>query len=194
MVDLIGELSKLAHRDKSPIPSFQLKASLDAIDNALEPMWTKHTPVAEIQNREQELIQALIERQIAEAKRYQNIFRTANGSIYFVFSTGESLRIKKTGEGLRPQPIFDHIYYVDKDQLDELLEMRRQDTLQDEIIGKRIRIAPCSLGITPFEFGIQGYFPQSVTQEPNSITILGDKSGVFASGYHLGHPITELIK
>jgi len=144
---------------------------------------------------EQTLLKKFIEQQIEKKDTYKNIFRTEQGSIYFILETGESLRIKNTAEEkLEVQPILNHIYFIDRDQRDKLEEMRQQDSLQENIINKPIQIHPCKTGLIPFEFGIEGMQEIHVIKKNDVITITGDNYGSFASGYHIGHKIIEMIK
>lgn len=62
------------------------------------------------------------------------------------------------------------------------------------IIGQPIRTVPLAEGVRPVEFGVAGYPTINYSEEPNTLRILGDETGVFASGFHLGHPVVEIVK
>ncbi|HVZ66966.1 MAG TPA: hypothetical protein VG917_01770 [Patescibacteria group bacterium] len=153
-------------------------------------------PYEERSIKEQQLIQGFIDKQIKEKDRFQNVFKTDQGSVYFTLSTGESLRIKQREGKWEMQPICRKIFYTDNDTADEFEEdVRKGHSEYEPIIGKPISTTELKIGATPIEFEILGGTPPIAFEEsPGKIVIKGDHMGFFASGYHRGHPITEVIK
>jgi hypothetical protein len=152
----------------------------------------------EIRIREQAAIENFIESKINEKFRFQHIFRTDKGSLYFVDESGESWRIKQTEEGLRSEPVCRKIVFVTQETSQELLKKMKGMEGSDSFLNDKIPTVPLRAGVVPFEFGIS-HFPEIVSEDlAGSITILGTRykdeiKPHFASGVHVGHPVTEII-
>lgn len=54
-----------------------------------------------------------IDKLLSEKERFTTIFKTENGSIYFVMADGRSFRIKKTAFSYELEPIADQIKFLD---------------------------------------------------------------------------------
>lgn len=177
-----------------PLTPDELQAELKTLDESLDNLVGRDASFAEREDKRQQLLKEFIDKQIKGKDRYENIFRTEKGSIYFILVSGESLRVKQQEEGLKLQPLCRKVFYVDPQQDKELSEFSKKYNFQEEIIGTPIKTITCDVGATPIEFGITHMPEIKFTEEPGKITILGDILGDFASGYHRGHQITEIIK
>ena len=123
------------------------------------------------EDKEQErqvLLESFVSKQIEQSSRYKNIFRTEQGSVYFVLDTGESLRVRLGNGKWDLNPIFSKIVYV-------AVPLKRQDELYRLYKNSVMAATACQIGMTPVEF---------------SKTSLNSE----ALRYHQGHPISEVIK
>lgn len=137
--------------------------------------------------------------------KLKSVFKTENGSIYLIAEDGSCLRIKKEGSGIedpsigcefRIEPITRHLYFIDYKTWSSLLELSKQGRLQKAITDINIPIIPPDkitpeAGVYPFDFGLIGYPEIHINLEDNILRITKEP---FASGYHLGHQITKIIK
>lgn len=128
----------------------------------------------------------------AHPERFRHVFRTEHGSLYATLASGETVRIKQSGEH-RLQPITKHIVFLNESDAQAQEQQYRSEFFQERIIGQTLKDAGCAVGNTPFEFGVVGFPDQQITQHAGEVTILGDAQGSFASGMHLGHRITEIV-
>lgn len=141
----------------------------------------------------QQKIESLILNCIEKKTRFKHIFYTEKGSVYFVTQEGSSLRIKKEDNKYTIQPFCHHIIFLSEEVRNRINLLRDSGWLQENIINQEIQTVECLVGAYPFEFGIEGFYPILVKEHSGVIQILGDEEGMFASGYHLGHKITEVI-
>jgi len=188
------EANEIQVNKRKPLTVEELQAEVDALSKPLDELWERNASFDEREEKKQYLLRDFAEKQISEKERYENIFRTEQGSIYFTLPTGESLRIKQRGDEWKLQPLCRKVFYVDSQQGEDLLLMLRSNNFQEEIIGAPIKTVSCGIGAMPVEFGITHMPEIKFSEEPGEIIIKGDSMGVFASGYHQGHPITEIIK
>ncbi|MEF3691573.1 MAG: hypothetical protein V3574_00770 [Candidatus Moraniibacteriota bacterium] len=87
---------------------------------------------------------------------FKNIFKTKNGSVYFLTGDVSSLRFKKEGEYFKRQPIINNIFFVDDSMRDNLLKILKSgDGVY--LIDKEIEIKDFGVDKTPVDFGIIGY-------------------------------------
>lgn len=129
---------------------------------------------------EQQETRALLDTLLQEAHQFTSVFRTSNGSMYFVLPTGESQRVKfgllldgKT-QGYRVQPMMKHIVFIDPKHWPQV-----QDLIQHTAHEPHIKnfadiptIATPHIGAIPFEY----------------------EQDTRASGmYHFGHPIVAFV-
>ena len=189
------EIDKVRVKARSSISPDDLQAEINALDDPFEELWERNTvPFEEIRAKRLILLREFVKKQIKERDKYQNIFRMAQGSLYFTLASGESLRIKQRGEEWEIQPMCRKIFYVDSQQAASLLAMQERISFQEAIIGTLIETVACGIGVTPVEFGIIHMSEIHFKEESGKIIIEGDNTGVFASGYHQGNPITEVLK
>lgn len=167
---------------------------LDAVKSIRAVEFDSEADAAKLQEQKQEAIKKFIDEQVEEKVRYQHIFKTENGSIYFQLMSGESLRIKQNDGKYEIKALCNKIIYLDEEQANELIRLDTNNTLQEKIIGMPIRTSACQIGMTPFEFEIYQSFPINYTESDRTIIIHGDELGSFANGSHIGHKITEIVK
>ncbi|MBW6441851.1 hypothetical protein K0B04_03015 [Patescibacteria group bacterium] len=142
----------------------------------------------------QEFLSSYIKEKLKNPEKFQNIFYTENGSIYFTFEDGCSIRFKNTETGWSVQPILKHTFYLNAETADMLVDMKNKDTLQGEIIGLPIKVFEPAIGMIPFEFEIEGFPEIEFSINDDILMIKGDSFGEFSSGCHIGHKITKVIK
>lgn len=178
-------------------PSFsvtELQTKIDAIRKSIIDINKNDLPTA-IEGKKQELLKQFREQLLAEKDRFKNVFRTEHGSLYFTLLTGESLRIKQVGNRQELKPICGKVFYTDAATAAQLGHaVKESHSRYQPIVNQPITTGECVVGAIPVEFGIIGMPPINFEEVPGRITILGDRMGDFASGFHYGHPITEVIK
>jgi hypothetical protein len=163
----------------------------DYVDDVL---LEKHVPFAVRQEVKKELIKEFVLHCVEQMQKFRHIFKTELGSIYFMTKAGASLRVNVEEGELKTQPFCNYIVFLNQADFDSISAMKKQDIIQDGIIGKTIQTNECEVGLHPFEFEISGSIPIMTELVPGGLKILGDSMGIFASGNHLGHKISEVIK
>lgn len=166
------------------------RLSWDCLDQTLE---------ESSKERRQEIVKKFTEKLKNEKEKFQNIFETENGSLYFITKNGESLRIKKDGNEAKIQPICRKVFFVEEKTFNELMENRRY--LDEYLLAHKIKTCPAKTGAHPFEFQIIG-FPEIIYEvNEGELKIHGTKyekgeeiQKSFVSGFHLGHKIINIIK
>ncbi len=145
-----------------------------------------------------------------EEERFNRIFKTSSGSIYFQFEKGGFFRAKmipdkrefeesgeESGKHFQFQPIMGDVFFLDQEESNRLegIEIRP---------GQKIKVTKFGLGASPFELNVNGKPPISFEENEGEITLIGtkrttrgveeiDTSGLYG-GIHKGHPIVEIIK
>jgi len=158
-----------------------------------------------------ELFEKLIEEEkkfleeLMESKeRFKKIFKTEKESIYFILETGESLRFKRSsgefGEKLKSQPVLERVFFISEEEAERI---KKEHLL--EWPGGTINIINYRVGAVPFELNVYKY-PSKIVfkEEENSLKIIGSEfvnedgkisqDENLSGGYHIGHPITEIIR
>ena len=181
-------------KEPEPITLEEFKVKTTALSDAISALWDEDLPSEIRIQREQALITAFLQEQLAEKDRFRHVFRTEKGSTYFVFMGGESVRMKQDRDQVKLQPPCKKIFYVDASQGASLQALERGHFFQEKILNMPIQTVPCQEGAAPIEFGLTHLPPIAFNEHDNEIVLLGDKMGIFASGYHHGHPITEILK
>lgn len=171
-----------------------LQQKIKDLRTSISSLYNKELSNEQMIEQKKMLTNDFVEKQIAEVDGYKKIFKTERGSIYFVLNTGESMRVKKTNEGLAIQPICHKIFYVDTQQAEQLEQMMKGTFWQEDIIGVPISTVSLTEGVRPVEFGIINMPEINFSEEENILSIKGDNTGVFASGFHLGSVVSEIIK
>jgi hypothetical protein len=144
---------------------------------------------------------------LEQKERFGHIFKTENGSVYFVLKTGECWRFKKEKKdgSYKEQPIVLNTFFLDKDFGDDFEKRLKDDRLfMDIIIGEKIKISKIELGARPLELGIFGFDEAALEKGEDYIKILGTKTKLeddqeeivsqLFFGFHLGHRIKKIIK
>lgn len=146
----------------------------------------------------------LIESLIMEKERFNHVFKTANGSVYFVFFDGKSTRFyyrERTKMVELDSDIVEHLYFVTEETRDFL---RNRGYGADgygyvnnfrDFLDVEITVHDLAVGLVPFQFGRIRPYPEIKVEEKNGILIIkGDVRGDFTSGHHFGHKIVEVLK
>lgn len=157
-------------------------------------------------------VEAKIRDLLEMKERFDHVFKTEKGSIYFTLSTGPSFRIKQrdTDEMSRLQPVLPKIVFVDASEIAILSQWCKESpNLSHDIFGKQIATVPFALGTHPVELTVIGYGPdtQPILEEADgTITLLGiqkvSPTGELSEvplryslgSIHLGNKIVEVIK
>lgn len=145
----------------------------------------------------------LIQELLKEKDLFKHIFKTEKGSIYFTLKTGESLRIKynENKKCFEAQPLLNKIIFVDEKEADIISSKRKSGEEMEYFFNSGINKTSYKKGAIPIEIGINGKKQIEFSERDDNIKILGTRSDdgcklyhFFASGYHIGHKITEIIK
>jgi hypothetical protein len=151
-----------------------------------------------------------IETLLKEKVRFDKIFRTSNGSLYFQLQSGEVLRMKNiptkdefsAGNEERTfqvQPIMSNLFFISRSEMERISIISLQP-------GEQLQTVPYEQGAVPFDINKRGY-PSQIVFEIDNNGILTLKGTVFRNehgnveilddqlvgGYHRGHPITNVI-
>lgn len=172
--------------------SRQLEEEIDiALDSATEKTIKK----------EREVTMVFLDKLKNQKEKFKSVFETGAGSMYFLANNGESWRFKKDGENFKNQAICKKIIFINEEEKEKLLNLMNSGPLLQEIlIDYKIKKTEIMEGTYPLEIGVKG-FPDVVFEEDQgTIRIIGTKNRdgkiypSFASGIHLGHQITEIIR
>lgn len=151
--------------------------------------------------KRQDVINIFLEKLLEKKDQFKYVFKTASGSIYFVSDKEKCWRLKAIDNSYKAQPVLAKVIFVSQEQANKIIDLLNGHFFQEEIINYKIDMIDFGLNVVPIEFGIEG-FPEIVFKEDGeSFTVLGTKlkeqeyvEPSFASGIHVGHPITEIIK
>ncbi|MCB9805827.1 hypothetical protein H6775_01550 [Candidatus Nomurabacteria bacterium] len=129
----------------------------------------------------------LIEKLLEQKGFFQKVYRTSNGSLYFVLIDGTSLRFKFIEEKndikkYQPQSLMDEHVFISREQY----ELLREDGLQDELDDNGF-----VEGSIPFEVGRKQYDKRAITFDGLG-KVRVDWSNI--DRYHFGHSVTEILK
>lgn len=158
-------------------------------------------PFAEREVKYQEIIKIFLEKLIENKDKFKLVFKTSNGSVYFVSKNDQCWRFKAIEDSYKEQPIVKKVFFVSQTQANKIKKLQSDEFWQENIINYKIVKTGFDIDTVPVEFGVVG-LPEIIFQEDSeSLTILGTKyknqkeiDPSFASGFHLGHPILEIIK
>ncbi len=149
-----------------------------------------------------------VEGLLLEKERFNKVFKTSNGSVYFHLETGETIRAKmvddkyefNAGEGkhFMLRPAMNDLFFLSQDESERLARVG------DLYPREKIITVPYGLGAAPFEMNIKRFHSQIVfREEGGELLLIGTKSegeeeidieGNLFGGTHIGHPITEIVK
>ena len=151
---------------------------------------------------------------IDNRERFQYIFETEKGSIYFVLHSGETMRIKKHKPGIWPgdyqiQNFTKRIFFIDASEENRLKAMILEDNKKENInklVGKKIFLTELREGVIPIEVDVvdlwedEEHGRRAIFEfRDNKIVFKGDKIGGSINEksiglVHFGHPIFKIIK
>lgn len=158
--------------------------------------------------------QEVIDRLLTEKERFEHIFKTDRGSIYFQTKNGVA-RIKKDKDGYWDfRFVNNHIFYIPQSDAEELLEMleieqrislnehvtneefeKRAGVNSEYLCGKQIEVGELKKGMYPLDFEYNKNVKISYTLKDNSLIIIGNDDGhLGGSAIHIGDKIVEIIK
>ena len=157
----------------------------------------------EFQQQEQQKIASYIDKLISEKSKFKSIFKTTSDSIYFIANDSSCWRIKKEKDKYSPQPITTDIFFVSHDTNQWLVKIRQQVFGEEKLVGQKIPTIDLANGAVPLELNIyQTPAKIVIDQSQDFIKILGVKfpdddqliTRNISLGFHLGHPISKIIK
>lgn len=161
----------------------QLDVLSDDIDNLFENPPANCILEKEVDKKVIELIEKLLE----QKEFFQKVYRTSNGSFYFVLSDGSSIRFKfiKEKNGLNkyePQNLMDETMFISQEEYDSIKESGFQYKLHE---------SGFSVGSIPFEVS------RKKEGEPILVSVGDNEFKINEQDldrYHFGHPISEILK
>ncbi len=183
-------------------------ADLERISNELREKlhditMAKGSDYAESHLTQQQAYEDFINDQLKNNKdRYDHIFKTEPGSIYFTTISGESLRIRMDEErGWQLQFPERRIIFVDEEERIRLRGLVNDRHFPRNFDGQSIRKTSFGIGAVPIEFGIVEHAKRVAQLTPFTETLgsltFGEQSldtDLMTNGFHRGHPITQIIK
>jgi hypothetical protein len=148
-----------------------------------------------------------VEKLLLEKERFNKVFKTANGSVYFILETGETIRAKMVvdkyefdegdGQHFMFSPLMNNLFFLPQDESERLARV------EDLSPGEKIKTVPYGLRVVPFEINIRGFGSQVVFENNSGELLLIGTQTLGAEeldtegnlvGTHLGHPIIEIVK
>ena len=153
---------------------------------------------------EKEALEKFVQGLIESKERFASVFKTSRDSFYFHLQSGQTVRFKYVdfGDGpiLRSQPMTKELFFL-----------KREDALRiahDKFgpeVGKQIVMAKYEIGSHPIEFDFEEGVADRIVYEKNEqgfvvkgAEVIGvgftDKKDEMMGIYHIGHPVTEIIK
>lgn len=154
---------------------------------------------AGIAKRRQKIEVDFLEELLGQKEKFKFIFKTAQGSVYFVSENDQSFRFKMEDSKFDNQPILDKIIFLSLEEKDRLFEIKNSELFQERLIGYKLKKEKFSKGVFPIEFGINHMRKVAFIENDKELEILGTQTeeGVepfFASGIHIGNSVAEIIK
>lgn len=190
----------------------------DFLDDVLEACVTAYRSHSELPENERlnarwqkgrEVVEAFSKRMLQEKGRFERVFKTGNGSYYFLLPGGESFRIKmfsgdKEFRSSDYPGVMKNIFFIEKEELEKVFSKLRNI---DDLRGQEIRLSDFSEGTHPLEvnkwddiFEIQ--IEEREDEEGHRIIVMTGSKDVermedqrgLLGGIHYGHAITEVLK
>ena len=157
-----------------------------------------------------EVVLSFLKELLLEANRFDKVFKTEKGSIYFVLFSGETLRFKISGgknifglnNPLDPvipiftlSPITGKVFFVDSETLHEFNHMLK---ITDDWRNKRIKTTDIVIGSHPIELNILEKDGNKISfvDYGDSFELIGgtlDPEDLPMGNIHTGHQISEII-
>ena len=171
---------------------------------------------------EQKVINLILNEMLSDDK-FDKIFKTSAGSIYFLDEDKECLRLKKEDDKLTFQPITKDLFFISQDGIKVLKDIFQSLPFieMDILSGSRqesdrpfISLEEYKIGSIPIEFNIKDIcvrhsrdrlikfkvadnkliFYATKIKENDKPSSISDFFSDFFGGVHFGHEITEIIK
>jgi len=149
-----------------------------------------------------EVNRAFLEQLLEKKEYFDKVFSTAKGSFYFILKTGESLRIKQNNNTSDPQyevqPILSEIFFITGTEAERIYKNHVLDWP-----GGSIKTTDYGIGASPLEFNIKESESRIIfDKEGNDLKNIRSKfkdrnknnEEPLSGAYHIGHPISEIIK
>ncbi len=158
-----------------------------------EDYFNKKIDFSLLQNKKEQVLAEFIEKLMESKESLSRIFKTENGSTYFILKTGECLRFKRQKIGsdyfeIKPQPVMGNVIMIKDDDVYRITkEHLLEGATEGEVVLKK---AEYTIGNTPFEMNF-------VHEWPDKLLIKEEADAVLIKGfgpYHVGHKIIEIIK
>lgn len=150
----------------------------------------------------QDAVSGVVEAWKKNPEGFSHIFETSQGSIYFMLEDGKCIRFKRSKLiwVVERTLIFDHVFFLPEYVFTVLNDLHEKGELQEGIFelsqsesGILAYMVPAE-NFHPFEFRLHKYANDIKFSYDNNVLRFNKESGPFASGYHLGHKIVNLIK
>lgn len=136
----------------------------------------------------------LREKLLGDKDRFQHIYKTMSGSLYFLLQSGESFRMKEeeTGIGFGPEPVTQAVIFVTPQQLRQIQE--RNDDFRLALTSEPIQAQKCEVGMVPIEINMVGEPEISLLTDEDSMLTIQPGPDRSIDIYHIGHPISEVVR
>lgn len=157
----------------------------------------------ETDKKEQEINQAFLNELTESPESFSYVFETKRGSTYFALPSEHTLRIKKFGNReLEIQTITKKLFFLSPDAARTLTQAFLRARKDPKAVNVRIPKAHCAVGMIPFELDPEDkQLETMVSEDDDTFTIVGTKlangevvKGEMRGSFHIGHPITRVIK
>lgn len=130
-------------------------------------------------------VDKLVDSLLAETDKFDKVFRTDQGSVYFVTKDGASMRVKLTARGiLKIQPILSKLVFIPQSEVDRILQ-----TTTDQMFDQPFTTCGYEVGATPLELGLRDGPPLDIEEDEHSISFKERPVG-----WHIGHPVGEIVQ
>jgi hypothetical protein len=143
-----------------------------------------------VYTEKKKLKKALFELLLSEKERFASVFKTEQGSVYFVVDSGQVFRVKisERDNTIEPQNIMKKLYFIAESAVPLLAGQK-----YDDIYGVPIPVVEFGMGVYPLEVNDET-LPQMVVDEIDGTVVLSLADFQQVPNFHLGHKIIEIIK
>ncbi|MFH1047540.1 MAG: hypothetical protein V1738_04515 [Patescibacteria group bacterium] len=186
-----------------PMSSVEVLNELDRLEEDVYQYEENENPSSvELASFEEKQTAELVERLLGEKEKFESVFETERGSVYFVCHTGESFRFKKTDNGYKSQQMMKHIYYLKSDVAKQLHDEMKNGLFQFWLMKQEIEAdSNPAEGLTPFEMCVRGHQEGEFDIVPTTVGFKIARTEKnprkdepqFYAGYHIGHEISRII-
>jgi hypothetical protein len=132
---------------------------------------------------------------LEQSARFDRIFETQKGSIYFSTAEGHTIRVhdKSSGEyKLIPvEPLTANTFFISEKEFERIMNLTEDRKSINNLVGQSIETTEYGVGAKPVELGIVNMSDhQKVEYSGNTAKI----TGYGIQDIHLGHAIKRVIK